>query len=167
VTDNYQLSGLANMMSGAPVRNALYSPANQLTGGSQYSKTPPTYVGVDAQANLLLPTIGQPFTGAPGSIRQGALVTWDSSIFKNFPIGEGSKGRSIQLRGEFFNILNHPNFSARDYGANLTLPTYNGNGSFTPLSISKGTNFGQPTSAYSAAGSGGPRVIQLAAKVYF
>jgi len=167
LTDNFQLSGLANMQSGVPVRNALYSPANQLTGGSQFSKTPPAWVGVDAQGNLLLPTIGHPTLGAPGSLRQGGMVTWDSSIFKNFPIGEASKGRSIQLRGEFFNILNHPNISTRDYGANVTLPSYNGNGTFTPLSIAKDSNYGQPTAAYGPSGPGGPRVIQLAAKVYF
>jgi hypothetical protein len=167
VTDNFQLSGLANIQSAVPVRNALFSPANQLTGGSQFSKTPPVFVGVDAQGNLLLPTIGHPNLGAPGSLRQGAMVTWDSSIFKNIPLGEISKGRYIQLRGEFFNILNHPNFLTRDYGATITLPTYNGDGTFTPLSIAKDTNFGQPTAAYSPTGPGGPRVIQLAAKVYF
>ncbi len=168
LTDNYQLSGLASMQSGVPVRNALFSPANQLTGGSQYSKTPPAFVGVDHNGNLLLPTIGQPNLGAPGSLRQGALVTWDSSIFKNFPFGSKEKGRSIQLRGEFFNILNHPNFLTRDYGANITLPSYNNStGTFTPLSIAKDTNWGQPTASYNPTGPGGPRVIQLAAKVYF
>ncbi|WP_353065551.1 carboxypeptidase regulatory-like domain-containing protein [Tunturibacter psychrotolerans] len=167
LTDNYQLSGLANIMSGTPVRNALFVPANQVTGGSQYSKTPPLFVGVDHLGNLILPTIGQPNLGAPGSLRQGSMVTWDSSIFKNFPLGEAVKGRYIQLRGEFFNVLNHPNFSTRDYNANVTLPTYNGDGTFTPLSIAKDTNWGQPTAAYNPAGPGGPRVIQLAAKVYF
>lgn len=167
VTDNFQLSGLANMMSGTPVRNTLYSPANQLTGGSQYSKTPPAFVGVDSLGNLLLPTIGHPTSGAPGSIRQGGLVTWDSSIFKNFPIGESSRGRYIQLRGEFFNILNHPNISSRDYGASVTLPTYDSKKGFTPLSIAKSSNFGKPTAAYGPTGPGGPRVIQLAAKIYF
>jgi Carboxypeptidase regulatory-like domain/TonB-dependent Receptor Plug Domain len=167
LTDNYQLSGLANIMSGTPVRNALFVPANQVTGGSQYSKTPPLFVGVDHLGNLILPTIGQPNLGAPGSLRQGSMVTWDSSIFKNFPLGETAKGRYIQLRGEFFNVLNHPNFSTRDYNANVTLPTYNGDGTFTPLSIAKDTNWGQPTAAYNPAGPGGPRVIQLAAKVYF
>lgn len=166
-TDGYQLSGLASMQSGQPVRNSLYSPANQLTGGSQYSKTPPAYVGLDHQGNLILPTIGQPNLGAPGSIRQGGLVTWDSSIFKNFALGEVSKGRSIQLRGEFFNVLNHPNILTRDYNANVTLPTYNGDGTFTPLSIAKDSNWGKPTAAFGASGPGGPRVIQLAAKVYF
>ena len=166
-TDGFQLSGLTSLQSGYPVRNSLYSPANQLTGGSQYSKTPPAYVGVDAQGNLIVPTIGQPSTGAPGSIRQGGLVAWDQSIFKNFNLGAESKGRYIQLRGEFFNVINHPNFSQRDYGANVTLPTYNGNGSFTPLSIAKDSNWGQPTQSYGPGGPGGPRVIQLAAKIYF
>jgi hypothetical protein len=172
VTDNFQLSGLANMLSGSPVVNAQFQPANQLTGGSQYSKVAPYFVGVDHQGNPLLPTIGAPNNGAPGSLRQGELVTWDSSIFKNFPIGESSKGRSIQLRGEFFNILNHPNFSSRDYNVNIQLPTYvpptmTSPGGFKALAVSKDTNWGQPTAAYSPTGPGGPRVIQLAAKVYF
>jgi hypothetical protein len=123
---------------------------------------------VDGQGNLLLPTIGYPTLSSPGSIRDGQLVTWDSSIFKNFNFGELSKGRYIQLRGEFFNILNHPNFSARDYGANVTLPTYDSStNSFIPLSTAKDSNFGQPTAAYPATGPGGPRVVQLAAKIYF
>jgi hypothetical protein len=168
ITDNFQLSGLANMLSGQPLVEGEFEPANQLTGGSQYSKTPPYFVGVDHSGNLLLPTIGFPSLGAPGSIRQGAMVTWDSSIFKNFPIGDMSKGRYIQLRGEFFNVLNHPNFTTRDYNVNITLPTYNSaTSSFVPLSIQKDTNWGQPTAAYSATGPGGPRVVQLAAKVYF
>lgn len=168
VMDGFQLSGLASMQSGVPVLNALWYPANQLTGGSQWSKVPPAFVGVDAQGNLLKPTIGEPTLGARGSLRQGGLVTWDQSIFKNFNIGPEGKGRYVQLRGEFFNILNHPNFATRDYSANVTLPSYNSsNGTFTPLSIAKSTNWGQPTSSFNPAGPGGPRVIQLAAKVYF
>ena len=168
LTDGYQLSGLASIQSGEPVRNTEFSPANQLTGGSQYSKTPPYFVGVDSRGNLLLPTIGQPDLGAPGSLRQGGFVTWDSSIFKNFAFGKADSGRFLQLRGEFFNILNHPNFATRDFGANITLPSYNSSSNtFTPLSISKDANWGQPTSSFSPLGPGGPRVIQLAAKVYF
>ncbi len=167
VTDGFQLSGFADMQGGQPVRNAVYSPANQLTGGSQYSKTPPYFVGVDSRGNLLLPTIGAPNLGAPGSLRQGGLVTWDSSIFKNFSMGPADKGRYIQLRGEFFNVLNHPNFSSRDYGANVTLPSCTTGGVCTPLSVAKDTNWSQPTGVISPSAPGGPRVIQLAAKVYF
>ena len=167
VTDGFQFSGFADMQGPQPVRNGEYPPANQLTGGSQYSKTPPYYVGVDQRGNLLLPTIGAPDLGAPGSLRQGGLVTWDSSIFKNFSLGRADKGRYVQLRGEFFNVLNHPNFSSRDYGANITLPSCTTGGVCTPLSISKDTNWGQPTGVISPSAPGGPRVIQLAAKVYF
>lgn len=170
LTDGFQLSGLASMQSGAPLIDdgKLWYPANQLTGGSQWSKVPPAFVGVDAQGNLIKPTIGQPTLGARGSIRQGGLVTWDQSIFKNFNVGPEGKGRYLQLRGEFFNILNHPNIYKRDYSANVTLPSYNSStGTFTPLSITKSTNWGQPTESFNPAGPGGPRVIQLAAKLYF
>ncbi|MFC6646499.1 Plug and carboxypeptidase regulatory-like domain-containing protein [Granulicella cerasi] len=165
ITDGFQLSGLASMQSGAPVINALWYPANQLTGGSQWSKIPPAFVGVDSLGNLIKPTIGYPTLAARGSLRQGGLVTWDQSIFKNFNFGKESKGRYLQIRGEFFNILNHPNIAARDYNANVTLPSYNG--TYTPLSVSKDSNWGQPTSAFSNLGPGGPRVIQLAGKLYF
>jgi hypothetical protein len=41
-----------------------------------------------------------------------------------------------------------------------------GSGTFTPMSISQGgSNFGQYSSQYT--GVGGPRVLQLAVKVYF
>jgi hypothetical protein len=155
------------MQSGEPVNNSLWVPANQLTGGSQWSKVAPATVGVDSLGNLILPKIGEPTLAAPGSLRQGGMVTWDSSIFKNFNFGASDKGRYLQVRGEFFNVLNHPNIASRDYGANLTLPSYNGNGTFTPMSIAKDSNWGQPTSSFSPAGPGGPRVIQLAAKLYF
>ncbi|MDE1175325.1 MAG: carboxypeptidase regulatory-like domain-containing protein [Edaphobacter sp.] len=167
ITDGYQLSGLASIQSGAPVINPLWYPANQLTGGSQWSKVAPAFVGVDDRGNLIQPTIGHPTLSARGSLRQGGLVTWDQSIFKNFNIGPESSGRYLQLRGEFFNILNHPNFASRDYNANVTLPGYSGNGTYTPLSVSKDSNWGQPTSSFNPAGPGGPRVIQLAAKLYF
>ncbi len=168
LTDGYQLSSLTSLQSGSPVRNAIFSPANQLTGGSQYSETPPLYVGLNGQGNLLPPTIGFPTQSAPGSIRDSNLVAWDQSIFKNFEIGPSDKGRYIQLRGEFFNVINHPNFTGHDYTANVTLPSYNATtGTFTPLSIAKDSTFGTPTVSNSPTGPGGPRVIQLAAKVYF
>jgi hypothetical protein len=46
-------------------------------------------------------------TSGRNIIEGPGLANMDFSLFKKFPLGEG---RVIQLRGEFFNILNHPNF---------------------------------------------------------
>ncbi|MBS1813311.1 MAG: carboxypeptidase regulatory-like domain-containing protein [Acidobacteria bacterium] len=168
ITDNFQLSGLANFMSGVPVRTSSFQPANQFNGGSQYSKVAPIYVGVDEVGNVILPKLGEPYIGTSNRLRQGAMKTWDMSLFKNFPIGESSKGRSIQLRGEFFNILNMANFTSRNYGVSYTLPSYNTTtGKYTAYSAVKNAAWNQPTGSFSPAGAGGPRVIQLAAKIYF
>jgi hypothetical protein len=46
-------------------------------------------------------------TGGVGIVRSDGKVNFDVSLLKNFPIGER---RKFQLRGEFFNLFNHPNF---------------------------------------------------------
>ncbi len=66
-------------------------------------------------------------------------MNWDFSIFKNITIAES---KSIQFRGEMFNILNHTNFRL-------------------PVSDISSPNFGQIQSDVS------PRVIQLALKFLF
>jgi hypothetical protein len=170
-TDNYQLSGISNFMTGAPSADypqggsmALWVPANQLTGSNQWGKLPPAWIGQDKSGNLVLPTIGQPYAGTRDVLRGGGMQNWDMSLFKNFPLhGETT---SLQLRLEAYNVFNHPNFQDRAYSANLTLPYYDsGAGAFVPMSITKGSNWAQPTSQYT--GVGGPRVIQLGAKLYF
>jgi hypothetical protein len=35
------------------------------------------------------------------------LTVWDASLLRNFSIREGMR---LQLRGEFFNVLNHADF---------------------------------------------------------
>jgi hypothetical protein len=171
VTDNFQLSGITNFLSGAPLNDyptngslAIWQPGNLLTGSNQWGKLPPAWVGLDSNGNLLLPTIGMPFTGSRASIRGGGMQDWDMSLFKNIPLG-ASERRSIQLRLEAFNVFNHPNFQDKSISANLVLPSYDPKTGYTPMSITKGSNFGQYSSQYS--GNGGPRVIQLGAKVYF
>ena len=63
---------------------------------------------------------------------------------------------NLQLRAEFFNLFNHPNFA---------LP----NGSITPGSAPAGQISQTPDVAQGnpGLGGGGPRVIQLAAKFTF
>jgi hypothetical protein len=101
----------------------------------------------------------RPFRG-PG------LNNWDMSIFKKIPVGK-SEARFIQLRFEFYNIWNHTEWQ---YFNNS--PTFNAAGAITNLSSLVGGGggrfgFGALTTARTAAGAGGPRQIQLAAKFYF
>lgn len=46
-------------------------------------------------------------TGGVGILRGDGKINFDLSLLRNFSLGET---RKIQLRGEFFNITNHPNF---------------------------------------------------------
>jgi len=166
VTDNYELSGVSNFMTGTPNWSAIWVPANQFDGGRQWSKAAPVNLSVDQSGKPILPALGHPDPGTPDRLRAGGMQTWDMSLFKNIPL-PGKHERSIQLRCETYNIFNHSNFASKDFGANLTLPSYNGNGAYTPESISLDTGFGKPTSVYSQLGPGGPRVIQLGARLSF
>lgn len=166
LTDNYQLSGISNFMTGSPNSTQIWVPANTFDGGRQWSKLPPVTLGVDAHGQAILPKIGRPFYGTPDRIRSGGMQTWDLSLFKNIPL-PGKMERSVQLRCETYNIFNHPNFQTNNFNANFNEPGYNGDGTYTPESISLANGYGQPTSVYSPSGPGGPRVLQLGARVSF
>jgi hypothetical protein len=66
----------------------------------------------------------------------------DIAVFKNFFLGQIREDMRLQVRGEFFNAFNHPNWSApgRDLG---------------------GGNFGRVT------GAADPRIIQFGLKLVF
>jgi hypothetical protein len=166
LTDNYQISGVSNFMTGTPNWIPFFVSANQLDGGRQFSKLPPAFLGLDQAGKPVVPAIGRPFKGTPDRIRAGGLQTWDVSLFKNVPL-PGKSERSIQLRCETYNLFNHANFASKDFGGTFNLPAYNGNGTYTPESISLDSGFGQPTSVYSQLGPGGPRVIQLGTRISF
>jgi len=96
-------------------------------------------------------------------IRGPGLENWDMSIFKNIPFGE--EARYLQLRFEFYNVWNHTNWSF----LNVT-PTFDAAGNITNLAGTPGGGrfgFGALNAVRTAAGAGGPRQIQLAAKFYF
>ncbi len=67
------------------------------------------------------------------------INNWDASLMRNFPIRERL---NIQLRGEFYNAMNHPNFK----NPNTTI----GN-----------VNYGKIT------GDNGARVMEVAVRVFF
>jgi hypothetical protein len=102
--------------------------------------------------------------GTRDALRSGGMQNWDMSLFKNFHFGPGEQ-RYLQLRLEAFNTFNHPNFQNKNNWVNVTAPHWDsGNNVMVPESIDA-SGFGQYNSQYS--GVGGPRVVQLGAKIYF
>jgi len=93
---------------------------------------------------------------------------WDLAIYKNTAITERLK---VQLRAEFFNVLNHPNFANPFLPAFIADPGVNGFGVSGNREVGSG---GYPITATGDVGignpflgGGGPRGIQLAAKFTF
>lgn len=166
VTDNFQLSGVTQFETGTPIDTGqwwLPGAGNWLTGGNDWTKIPSLFWGVDRSGNPVLPKLGAPQRGTRDTLRRGGMQNWDFSLFKNIPLGSNER-RYIQLRLEAFNAFNHPNFNNKNYSVTLTQPTCNG-AICTPMSISKNSGWGTYSDQYS--GIGGPRVIQLGAKLYF
>ena len=122
----------------------------------------------------------QPGTRHYGNLGRNALIgptfkQWDLALYKNTPITERV---TMQLRAEFFNLLNHPNFSNPVLPAFIADPASNlasgcgcgfhvannrevGNGGYQ-ITATGDVGIGNPF-----LGGGGPRGIQLAAKFTF
>jgi hypothetical protein len=89
------------------------------------------------------------FTVGPGVHR------FDFSVFKRFQINERI---STEFRSEFFNILNHPNFNAPNFGGNGVV-AIGGSGNYTD------PHFGEVGST--RFNPYDPRQIQFALKLYY
>ncbi|HTZ98557.1 MAG TPA: carboxypeptidase regulatory-like domain-containing protein [Terriglobales bacterium] len=121
-----------------------------------------------------------PGTRHYGNLGRNALVgptykQWDFSLYKDTPITERV---NVQLRADFFNLLNHPNFANPVLPAFIADPASNialgcgcgfhvngnrevGNGGYQ-ITATGDVGIGNPF-----LGGGGPRGIQLAAKFTF
>jgi hypothetical protein len=93
--------------------------------------------------------------GGLQTITAPGVTKFDFSAFKAIPINERF---SMQFRAEFFNILNHPNFNAPNFGGNGVVSISN-SGNFTS------SNFGEIGSTRDAPYD--PRQIQFALKLYY
>ncbi len=99
------------------------------------------------------------------SLRAPAFKEFNFSIFKNTAITERVV---LQIRAEFFNLLNHPNFANPNLPNFITDPANNGlDGAgrgvgFLPLTATGDVGIGNPF-----LGGGGPRGVQFAAKITF
>ena len=112
-------------------------------------------------SGVLTPPAPKTFGTMGRNIFRGpAYRNWDFSIMKNWRIGDRA---ILQARGEFFNVLNHPNFS-NPYGVGGQL------GNVDP-SVPDSFGFASATPDVAAAnpvmGSGGPRAIQIGLKLRF
>jgi hypothetical protein len=108
---------------------------------------------------MIPPPLGQFGNMGRNMFPDTGFRNFDFSLAKNFRFGERYR---LQFRGEFFNILNHPNF-ANPYGGQ------NGFGLNDPSVRPFGCGCATPdiAAANPAVGSGGPRSIQLGAKFVF
>jgi hypothetical protein len=115
---------------------------------------------VEGSGILTPPAFGTFGTMGRNLFRGPGYQNWDFSVLKNWRIGDRV---ILQLRGEFFNILNHPNFS-NPYGVGGQL------GNVDP---SVPTSFGLASATPDVAagnpvmGSGGARAIQVGLKLKF
>lgn len=160
VIGGWQLNTIVTLETGTPF--TVTAPDESGTGANHASRAncvsdpyqnattnPSQYAGGAASgffinpAAFALPALGTFGTCAPRSIHGPGLKNIDLSLFKSFAIAESWK---FELRGEFFNAFNHPNFT-------------NPNSSYSASSLgSFGKVFGTVTD---------PREIQLALKLYF
>jgi hypothetical protein len=102
------------------------------------------------------PLTGAAILGAGPSTTYGPpLRKFDFSVFKAIPINERF---SMQFRAEFFNILNHANFNAPNFGGNGVTSVGN-SGNFTS------STFGEIGSTRDAPFD--PRQIQFALKLFY
>jgi hypothetical protein len=132
VLDNWQVSGIASFVRGQPYGITLNTSGVDLTGGSDGPRA-------EINGNPLLPrgkrgvlgyfntsAISSPPVNTPNSsgqysnfvgnagkdvFRGPGTNNWDVALFKNIPIKERV---TIQIRTEFYNLLNHPSFNSVD-----------------------------------------------------
>ena len=118
--------------------------------------------GCYAKGNsVMIPPVAGTFGTMGGSIFRGpGLYAWDQSAVKSWRFGDHA---TAQLRAEFFNVLNHPNF-ANPYGVNATFFQVDPSapGSFGCACATPDVAAGNPT-----IGTGGPRNVQLGLKFIF
>jgi hypothetical protein len=124
--------------------------ADQLINGPDDS----IFGGCFASGNTI---VTPPAPGTFGNMRRNVVygpgfVNLDFSVIKDFKLGERF---ALQLRGEVFNLLNHPNFADPDHDLSDGSAGTFGVAQFTPDVFASNP----------VIGSGGSRHIQIGAKI--
>ncbi len=177
IVNNWQISGITSMISGAP-SNISFGVTNlnnvneRFTGSASvapriiYTKTPSypksEYIWMNTDG-FTTPALkgSRGFDSARLPIRLPGDNNWDISVFKNFPF-LGGESRYVQLRLEMFNAPNMARFS--DFNRTANFDTVGGKIINLPNTLGgNGGRFG-----FGALNNTrDPRIIQLAAKIYF
>jgi hypothetical protein len=185
---DWQLSGLVQAQTGRPLTvlqgsnisgTGIGQDRGTFTGVNPYSSGPcagvaPCRVWLNPAAFILSasdPRLKNSFGNVgKGSLRFPGFYSWDMGLSKTISVTERWK---LQLRGEFFNIFNHPNFANPDGGICLSVDpaTHSCINPFTGLSTVNG-NFGRSTAtvaslAGGAVANGTARQIQFSLKFMF
>jgi hypothetical protein len=109
---------------------------------------------------LLPPAYGTFGTMGRNIFRGPGFSEWDMSVVKAFKFGERL---TAQLRGEVFNVINHPNF-ANPWGAS---GTYGNVDPTSPSTFGCGCATPDVAGANPVIGTGGARAIQVGLKLLF
>jgi len=171
----WQLNTIVSVQSGRPIPIV-----NSFDNSNRFyfNQRPNVVPGVNPVLAHWNPVIGylnpqafsQPADGTFGDLGRNAVfgpgyANLDFSVSKNTRITERV---GLQLRAEFFNLFNHPNFALPDH--NLT-PGYDQSGNLQcpAYSCAQGQITQTPDVAQTnpGLGGGGPRVIQLGLKFLF
>jgi hypothetical protein len=150
------------LFTGQPLHLGLHTDAN---GKLNYYGNPAAFVqpcALDAtltpQPNTpagCVPLAGTAALGGVTKVEGPGFRRFDLSFFKDFPIKERFR---LQFRAELFNIANHPNFNAPNFGGNGVV-AISGSGNYNS------STFGEIGSTRDAPYD--PRQIQFALKFYY
>ena len=189
--DNWTVSGISWVASGNPAELTLsiagQDPGNRLLGtysaGNSSAQQPRFHVSGEPQSaanhiNLdafTVPGIGNVGPYPRNYLRNPGFNNHDLSLFKNIPFAGGGR-RTLQLRIEAFNVLNHPQFSGVNRTTNITTAAgATGAGVFNSFGNLQVTNNTRPAGSTAPLGNffgeynvaRDPRIIQLGVKLYF
>jgi hypothetical protein len=169
---DYELGGILSAASGRPITvlqgteisgTGIGNDRGTFVGGADpYSSTScGTTVNCVSWLNAAAFAPKSAVLGTFGDVGKNVLrlphtVNLDMQLAKNFPITERWR---IQLRVEYFNLLNHPNFAPESTSTG-TVNTTDQISSFDKLNSN---SFG----TFRAGQAGDPRIAQLAVKVFF
>jgi hypothetical protein len=154
--------GCGALYTGQPLDLGIHTDANGLLSyfGNPAAFTQPCVLGAGGVPTPNKPAGCVPLTGAAAlggvtRVEGPGFHRLDLSFFKDFPINERFR---LQFRTEIFNIFNHPNFNAPNFGGNGVVAISN-SGNYNS------STFGEIGSTRDAPYD--PRQVQFALKLYY